>query len=428
MDSGRVFKDSNFIYAYGEREEIFKGMKVIYGMNRYKYGLFNNLPYIVYRIQDVAFGRKKTNGDKDAADSSTQHESSSDYEAADVSDDLVSGDGDGVAQAPPGGSPLASKKISEEIDDEFFKYGFETAGVIDGHSDLPSTNVLDPIGMRPNTYGRRLIVVPIADVDSNGNVKTTANQVIIPWTNNHWFLIKSASAGTIFGNQGGQCEVMIIFIPTFYDKRDTNNLLYVAVTRPTHMVVVISTLDILEKMILNKAPERKTHYADYVCPRLQHFYDHDIMQITNVPPEIQQKLDQDQIMLNTLEGRINEFRKQIKQEKEGEKKAPRDTFAPLTATSSSTEFDDAISARLAKLSNSFLSGASMHLSAKRTVRPDEDMDMKTKECNGLYIPVSNKKKLITPLPTKPTLLPPSKDEMHEFKKRGKKRRINGVPL
>jgi hypothetical protein len=403
--TGRCFEADELITVYGEKEEIFKGMKIIYTMNRYKHGLYNNLPYIVHKIQDVVFSK---NGEQQEAQQKAAG-SSSDYDISDLVDDMVTIDGDVTAQPPPGGQALSVKKSSEEIDREFAKYSFDESTVIVGHEDLPSTNAKTPLGFKARSYGRRLVIVPIADVDRNGRVMTTANQVIIPWTNNNWFLVKSASAGTIFGNQGGQCVGMIIVMPIFYKERDTNNLLYVGVSRSTEFTVIVSKMEIIEQVVENFAPERKTHYADYVCPNIKHFYDNPLMQIDDVPLRIQAKLNNDQAKLDRLDSQIDAFRKKMKKERKQQKKEPEKTFSSLAiAGSSSSSGLESV----ADFSNSFF------LSYRVKKRPSRTEDMDCAEPgSGDYIPIS--KKQATNIPQQPP-----KASLPVFKKCSSKPRIN----
>jgi len=420
LKTGRAFKD-NIGYVDGEREEIFKGMKVIYTTNRYKHGLHNNLPYIVYRIQDVAFNSRKKKGQvENIQQSNAATTSSSDCDMGDLGDDIISDEGEmGV---PAGGAPLSKKKLHEDIEFEFDKYGFDGSKPIDGHEDLPSTNVKEPFGMPNGSYGRRLIVVPISDVDDEGKIKTTINQHVIPWTHNHWFLVKSASASTIFSSQGGQCKVVIIVIPSFFKDRDTSNLLYVAVTRATHMVVIVSTEEILEQMIKNKAKERKTHYADYVYPKLHNYYDHDAFKVNDIPEELKQKLEEDQKSLEDLDKRIEIFRKQsLKDEKKKKKSAPVIDNTDTTLEDATSDLGGNVSLALLNLSKSFFASKSRNLrAAKRISRPeDEDMDMASSSVR--FEPL--KKKQTTSIeqhPPKATLPPPTKRELLEHNTKKKK--------
>jgi hypothetical protein len=417
--TGRIFKE-NIFSSYVDREEVFKGMKVIYTMNRYKHGLHNNLPYIVYRIQDVAFktrGNKKMDDiEEDETKTST---SSSDFDMPDIADDIISEEGNEAL--PAGGGPLSKKKINEDIENEFSKYGFDDSTIIFGHEDLPSTNVKEPFGMPQGSHGRRLIVVPISDVDDDGTVKTTKNQKIIPWTHNHWFLVKSASASTIFSSQGGQCKVVIIFIPTFFKDRDTSNLLYVAVTRATHMVVIVSTEEILEQMIKNKAKERKTHYYDYIGPKIQDCYDHDALKVNDIPEELQQKMNADQAVLDDLDKKIEEFRKKSRKNDKKRRKIVPVAEPDVSLEDATKDLGDDASAFLVGFGKSFFSNNMNKLrAAKRATRNEEDMDMASKDVK--FEPLKKKQSLVPQEPPKPASLPPpSKKELflHEQKKKKK---------
>ena len=300
------------ISVFGQREDVFKGMKITYKRNRYEEGieLYNNLIYVVYRIQDVAFeessrSRKKKNDDPmdDLYEKYTNYDENQ--------DDIIGGE-DG--QNNSSSSSSSSEKKTSEIRKEFEKYSFEKTEIIQNHHDLPSTAAFHPNHLKKGSYGRRLLVVPANDVQEDGTLSTKQNIKIIPWTSNHTHLIQRSSCTTIFGSQGREFKIVIIFCPHFWKLSDINQSLYVAVTRSTEIVVIVSTKTLIKNIIENKLEQRKTHFHHFIYPHLKSFYDHPSLKINTLPDYITSRLLEDEEKLHSIKQRIQEFRNQIKHE------------------------------------------------------------------------------------------------------------------
>lgn len=321
---------NNLISNYGVKEDVFKGSKIIYKKNRYEEGieLYNNLIYIVYQIQDVQFKEKKKRKGKGSSSSSSSSSShNSEYE-----DDIISETGDSSFLLNSGGT-LSVERTSKEIKEEFDR--FRNATPIQGHEDLPTTACFAPFKMQKGTYGRILRIVPASDVDSFGRVKTYDNERFIPWTFNHIPLVNRSTCSTTFSSQGRQCVTIIGFYPSFWKERDVNNSIYVTSTRAELRVVLVSTEAILQNIIENEGKKRKSHFPNYICPKIKEFIDHEYFKNVPIPEFIQKKLLQDDEKQALLDMKIKEFRRKTKEEISKPKPIPIPQSIPTSSSSSS---------------------------------------------------------------------------------------------
>ena len=403
-ESGREL--NNLISNFGVKEDVFKGQKIIYKKNRYEDGieLYNNLIYIVVKIQDVQFKQKRSRKSKSekpsilAESSSTEFKNNADSYDQELEDDLISQSGDGSFLLDSGGS-LSVERTSREIKEEYERVRNGTA--ITYHEDLPTTACFYPRGIPRGSFCRVLTVVPAGDVDSFGSVITYDNQRIIPWTQNHIPFINRSTCTTTISSQGRQCTTIIGFFPSFWAERDINASLYVTATRAQHRVALVSTESILRNIVENPGKNRKTHFPNYIIPKIQKFLDHEWFKDIVIPEFIQKKLEQDEIKICRLNAEIDKFReshqlnRKLIEERERKRKESKTSSTEIQAA----EAIEQSAMNPAILKFCFGSKSLFNKISKRPVeeispppiqQPEESTEKQKDPDQDLYIPISKK--------------------------------------
>lgn len=273
-------------------EHLQVGKKFVYTKNEYKIGLYNNVMLVVVDIEDVVLPKSRENGTLNGT-KATKVQAAIEKQAAELvadtsgrtaADDIISESGSAKQTQVQLGE--ASGQLHKDMVSEFLRYQPKFAQPyttrMNGKRKIMSTLYAQTCApMRDKlSIGRRIVAVPASNIGPDGRPRSMDGVVYIPWTANHWRRIRPATALTVHGMQGRECDVVVIVAPKFYDKADTRELFYVAATRAKKRVIIISTDGILQRIIENSALSRKTFMGDYIRDFLIETYGGDNNELT----------------------------------------------------------------------------------------------------------------------------------------------------
>jgi hypothetical protein len=118
-------------------------------------------------------------------------------------------------------------------------------------------------GTKPDTYQRRLVLVPMGTVDVN-----KCDKVLLPWVKEIRPLAHKASSVTVHGAQGKQVKTIIYCIPYECTYEDVRSF-YTGCTRAQERCVIIGSMKSITAAILRDPPVRNTDLAEKffaLCP------------------------------------------------------------------------------------------------------------------------------------------------------------------
>lgn len=253
-----------------KRMRVYANQKIVYKRNVYPAGLCNNLVLYVVRIEDVLVPKKMSNDALPETKSIIEDERGGDNN--DVTNQTDTNPKE--RRALRYGENNVTSRMEDIVNEHtVFKNAKRYVGNGRVSADVPSTlcsKPLAPMHARSTmSVGRRIIAVPAADVDKDGNVTNISNCVCIPYTDYHINWIKPATAVTIHSAQGTESETIAVVMPTYYEKHTTRHMLYVAVTRAKKKVVLISNNNVIGQCLNTLDDSRETYLGRYLQHKIK---------------------------------------------------------------------------------------------------------------------------------------------------------------